>query len=498
MRPRDVGIGRLFESVRDAVIVAEVNTGQIVLWNPAATEIFGYSSTEALELRIDDLVPDYLKAQHRAGMERYRETGCGPYIDSRALLDLPALNSTGEEIHIEMSLTSISPIDGAAAGGRLVLAIIRDVTERKLMEERLRESEGRFRGLIQNALDIIMITDADGTIRYMSPSVERVLGYRPEEMLGTNTADYIHPDDVEKGFDELAEALAKPGIHPVAVETRVRRKDGTWRWLEGIANNLLDDPSIRGVVFNHRDITERKQAERELARRAAELANSNAELEQFAYSVAHDLRAPLRGISSFSQILLEDYADGLDEEGRDYLRRVVLAGQRMGRLVDGLLDLSRVTRAEMRYEKVALSELAKDFAGELQQSDPERRVEFVIEKDLAAEGDRWLLRLALENLLSNAWKFTREQARARIEFGVAEHEGMPAYFVRDNGVGFDMAYADKLFGVFQRLHGAEEFEGTGIGLAMVARIVQRHGGRVWAEGELGGGATIYFTLQHSS
>ena len=494
MRPRDVGIGRPFESVRDAVIVAEVNTGQIVLWNPAATEIFGYSFTEALELRIDDLVPDYLKAQHRAGMERYRETGRGPYIDSRALLDLPALNSTGEEIHIEMSLTSISPIDGAAAGGRLALAIIRDVTERRRIEERLRESEGRFRGLIQNALDIIMITDADGTIRYMSPSVERVLGYRPEEMLGTNTADYIHPDDVEKGFDELAEALAKPGVHPVAVETRVRRKDGAWRWLEGIANNLLDDPSIRGVVFNHRDVTERKQAERELARRAAELANSNAELEQFAYSVAHDLRAPLRGISSFSQILLEDYADGLDEEGRDYLRRVVMAGQRMGRLVDGLLDLSRVTRAEMRYEKVALSELAKDFAGELEQSDPERRVEFVIEKDLAAEGDRRLLRLVLENLLSNAWKFTREQARARIEFGVAEHEGVPAHFVRDNGVGFDMAYADKLFGVFQRLHGAEEFEGTGIGLAMVARIVERHGGRVWAEGEVGGGATIYFAL----
>jgi PAS domain S-box-containing protein len=427
IRPRDVVIGKVFESVRDAVIVAEVNTGQIVLWNPAATEVFGYSPTEALELCIDDLDPDYLKAQHRAGMSRYRETGRGPYIDSRELLDLPALNRTGEEIHIEMSLATISPINSAAVGERLALAIIRDVTERKRMEERLRESEGRFRALIQNALDIIMISDADGTILYMSPSVERVLGYRPEEMLGTNTADYIHPEDVKRGFDELAEALAKPGVHPVAVETRVRCRDGTWRWLEGIANNLLDDPSIRGVVFNHRDVTERKQAERELARRAAELANSNAELEQFAYSVAHDLRAPLRGMSSFSQILLEDYADGLDEEGRDYLRRVMTAGQRMGRLVDGLLDLSRVTRAEMRYEKVALSEMAEDLAGELEQSEPERRVKFVIEKGLVAEGDRRLLRLALENMLSNAWKFTREQAQARIEFGVAEHEGVPAY-----------------------------------------------------------------------
>ncbi len=492
MKPRDVGIGKLFESIRDAVVVAEADTGQIVLWNPAATEIFGYSPTEALELRVDDLVPDRLKAQHRAGLDRYRETGHGPYVDSRVLLDLPAVHKTGEEIRIEMSLAPVSPIDDAAAGGRLALAIIRDITERKRIEERLRESEERFRALIQNALDIIMVTDADGTIRYMSPSVERMLGYRPEEMLGTNTADYVHPDDLEKGFKELAEALAKPGVHPVAVETRVRHKDGTWRWLEGIANNLLEDPSVRGLVFNHRDVTERKQAERELARRAAELASSNAELEQFAYSVAHDLRAPLRGISGFSQVLLEDYAAGLDEKGRDYLRRVMIAGQRMGRLIDGLLELSRVTRAEIRYETVDLSGLVEGIAEELKQSDPERRVEFVIEKGLVAEGDRQLLRVALENLLSNAWKFTEK--RARIEFGVATHEGAPAYFVRDNGVGFDMAYADKLFGVFQRLHGPDEFEGTGIGLAMTACIVQRHGGRMWAEGEVGRGATISFTL----
>ncbi|MCA1718348.1 MAG: PAS domain S-box protein [Actinobacteria bacterium] len=487
-----MGIGRLFESIRDAVVVAEADTGQIVLWNPAATEIFGYSSTEALELRVDDLVPDRLKAQHRAGLDRYRETGHGPYVDSRVLLDLPAVHKTGEEIRIEMSLAPVSPIDDAAASGRLALAIIRDTTERKRIEERLRESEGRFRALIQNALDIIMVTDADGTIRYMSPSVERTLGYRPEEMLGTNTGEYVHPDDLEKGFKELAEALAKPGVHPVAVETRVRHKDGTWRWLEGIANNLLEDPSVRGLVFNHRDVTERKQAERELARRAAELASSNAELEQFAYSVAHDLRAPLRGISGFSQVLLEEYADGLDEKGRDYLRRVVIAGQRMGRLIDGLLELSRVTRAEIRYETVDLSGLVEGIAEELKQSDPERWVEFVIEKGLVAEGDRRLLKVALENLLSNAWKFTEK--RARIEFGVAKDEGAPAYFVRDNGVGFDMAYADKLFGVFQRLHGPDEFEGTGIGLAMAARIVQRHGGRMWAEGEVGRGATIYFTL----
>jgi PAS domain S-box-containing protein len=487
-----VGIGRLFESIRDAVVVAEADTGRIVLWNPAATEIFGYSPTEALELHVDDLVPDRLKAQHQAGLDHYRETGHGAYVDSGVLLDLPAVRKTGEEIRIEMSLAPVNPTDDATVGGRLALAIIRDTTERKRIEKRLRESEGRFRALIQNALDIIMVTDADGTIGYLSPSVERTLGYRPEEMLGTNTGDYVHPDDLEKGFKELAEALAKPGVHPVAVETRVRHKDGTWRWLEGIANNLLEDPNVRGLVFNHRDVTGRKQAERELARRAAELASSNAELEQFAYSIAHDLRAPLRGISGFSQVLLEDYADELDERGRDYLRRVMTVGQRMSRLIDGLLELSHVTRAEIRYEMVDLSGLVESIAEELKLSDPERRVQFLIEKGLVAEGDRRLLRVALKNLLSNAWKFTEE--RARIEFGAAKQKGEPAFFVRDDGVGFDMAYADKLFGVFQRLHSPDEFEGTGIGLAMAARIVQRHGGRIWAEGELGRGATIYFTL----
>jgi len=498
MQPQDLGIGRLFESVRDAVVVAETNTGQIVLWNPAATQIFGYSLSEALKLRIDALVPEYPEPQHRAGLARYREMGPGAYIDSGALLDLPALHKSGEEIRIEMSLTPISPTRDVVVEGPFALAIIRDVTERKRTEEALRESEEWSRTLIQNALDLIMVTEADGTIRYISPSSERVLGYRPEEIVGTNTADYVNPDDLEKAFDELAKVLSKPGVHPVAVETRVRHKDGTWRWLEGIANNLLEDPSIRGVVFNHRDVTDRKHTERELAQRAAELAIANAELEQFAYSISHDLRASLRSVTSFSQILLEEYADELDEDGKDSLRRVVAAGQRMVQMIEGLLNLSRVMRTQMRREPVNLSELAEDIALGLKQGNPERKVELEIEGDLVAEGDRRLLKLMLDHVLGNAWKFTGKQPRARIEFGAIEHKGMAAYFVRDDGVGFDMAYADKLFGVFQRLHHIDEFEGTGIGLATVTRIVRRHGGRVWAEGEVGRGATIYFTLRNSA
>jgi light-regulated signal transduction histidine kinase (bacteriophytochrome) len=206
------------------------------------------------------------------------------------------------------------------------------------------------------------------------------------------------------------------------------------------------------------------------------------------------LRAPLRSINGFSQVLLEDYADKLDEEGRDCLSRVRAASERLARFIDELLDLSRMTRSEMSHERVDLSALVRDFAKELERSDPERAVEFVLQDGIVAEGDQRLLRVVLENLLRNAWKFTGSQPRARVEFGLTVLDGTPTYFVRDNGVGFDMAYAGKLFGAFQRLHRTSEFPGTGIGLATVQRIVRRHGGSVWAEGAVGQGATFYFTL----
>lgn len=371
MRPQELGIGRLFEAIRDAVIVAEASTGAIVLWNPAATQIFGYSPSEALKLHVDTLVPERLKAQYRSGLARYCAMGHEPYIDSHALLEVPALRKTDEEIRVEMTLSPISPIPDAADKGRYVLAIVRDVTERKL-------------------------------------------------------------------------------------------------------------------------------AERELTRRAEELARINAELEQFSYSVSHDLRTPLRGIDGFSQILLEDYAPKLDEEGKAYLRRVRAASQRMGELMDDLLNLTRLNRGSVRRETVDLSALAKAFVEELRQSQPERRVEFVIEEGLRAEGDRRLLRVALNNLLDNAWKFTEKHPRAKIEFGAKQHhDGEPVYFVRDDGAGFEMAYSEKLFRPFQRLHSTSDFEGRGIGLAAVQRIIHRHGGRVWAESAVEQGATFYLTLAPS-
>ncbi|MEE8470041.1 MAG: ATP-binding protein [Dehalococcoidia bacterium] len=237
-----------------------------------------------------------------------------------------------------------------------------------------------------------------------------------------------------------------------------------------------------------------EELERRVMERTAQLQAANKELESFAYSVSHDLRAPLRGIDGFSQILLEDYTDSLDAEGQNYLRRIRAASQRMGELIEDILGLGRLMRLEMNREAVDLSSIASEIAEEVRQTQPDRQVEFVINEGVAAHGDAHLLRVALDNLLRNAWKYTGKHPQARIEFGMAQHNGENAYFVRDDGAGFDMVYADRLFGAFQRLHSESEFEGTGIGLATVQRVVHRHGGRVWAEGVVEKGATFYFTL----
>ena len=252
--------------------------------------------------------------------------------------------------------------------------------------------------------------------------------------------------------------------------------------------------NVIGASKVARDITDRKRAEEALvsAKEAAETASR--ELESFSYSVAHDLRAPLRGIDGFSQLLLEEHSGKLDTEGKRYLGLVRESAQRMAQLIEGLLTLARVTQTDIRRERVDMSDLARATAERLQLSQPDRQVEFLITSGLAETGDGRLLGAVFDNLLSNAWKFTRHQTKPRIEFGCNREDGRILYFVRDNGAGFDMAFASKLFGVFQRLHADSEFEGTGIGLATAQRIIRRHGGRIWAEGKVAQGATFYFTL----
>jgi signal transduction histidine kinase len=238
----------------------------------------------------------------------------------------------------------------------------------------------------------------------------------------------------------------------------------------------------------------RDELEERVQKRTTDLNNTNSELEAFSYSVSHDLRAPLRAIDGFSLALLEDYSDKLDSVGQDHLNRVRLAAQRMSTLIDDLLNLSRVTRSEMRREKLDLSAMVRSVASELQQVAPDRKITFAITEGLTVDGDSRLLQVAIENLLSNAWKYTSGHDSARIEFGFQQANGRSAYYIRDDGAGFDPRYSERLFGAFQRLHAASEFPGTGIGLATVQRIIRRHGGNIWAEGAVEKGATFYFTL----
>ncbi len=250
-----------------------------------------------------------------------------------------------------------------------------------------------------------------------------------------------------------------------------------------------------------REVAERKRAEddirnlnAQLVQRSAQLEASNKELETFSYSVSHDLRAPLRGIDGFSQAVMDDYDEKLDETGRGYLRRVRAASQRMSKLIDAMLNLARLTRAEIHTQTLDMSAMVHGILEDLQKIEPERNVEYVVKKNLFATADPQLIRAVLENLLGNAWKFTCQQETPRIEFGHEQYKGQAAFFVKDNGVGFDMAYVHKLFGAFQRLHSYTEYPGVGVGLATVHRIIQRHGGQIWAEGAVGEGATFHFTL----
>ncbi|MCR4347456.1 MAG: PAS domain S-box protein [Sulfuricaulis sp.] len=372
----------------------------------------------------------------------------------------------------------------------------------------LSSSEKRFANIVNLAADAIISVDEDQRILIFNQGAERIFGYTAAEVVG-QPLDSLLPAHLAEAHrahvrrfatepESAREMSRRPEVHG-------RRKDGTEFPAKANISKVKQNGNIQFTVFL-RDITERKRAEEEIRQlnanlerrvleRTAELQAANQELEAFSYSVSHDLRAPLRSIDGFSQAVLEDYADRLDEPGREHLNRVRAATQHMGHLIDDLIKLARVARAEMHRETVDLSALAGDVLAELQKNEPERRVEYRVDPGLTAEGDARLLRVVLDNLLGNAWKFTGKTANAEIEFGALRGtDGAPGYFVRDNGAGFDMTYADKLFGTFQRLHALSEFPGTGVGLATVQRIVHRHGGRVWAEGAVGKGATFYFTL----
>jgi PAS domain S-box-containing protein len=352
-----------------------------------------------------------------------------------------------------------------------------------------------FQAVAEIVTDAVVSADSRGFIIYINKGGERLFGWDAAELVGRPITvllpERFH-DGTRRGLSryiaiEPAEAFGN------VFELIALHRDGHEFPIE-LSLARWDDPPGRFFTAIIRDITERRRRDEELRAINAQLELTNQELETFSYSVSHDLRAPVRAIDGFSAILEEDYGDRLDERGRDCLSRVRAAAQRMYTIIDALLILSRVTREEMRHDVIDLSALARSVATELQRSDPGRNVEFIITPGIIGVGDGSLVRVALENLIGNAWKFTSRKEKARIEFGAMERQGTTVYFVRDNGAGFDMAYVDKLFGAFQRLHTTEEFPGTGIGLPTVQRIVRRHGGIVSAEAEIDRGAMFCFTL----
>jgi PAS domain S-box-containing protein len=362
---------------------------------------------------------------------------------------------------------------------------------------------GRWRGsagltllsaIVDSSDDAIVGKTVDGLITSWNPAAARMYGYSADEIIG-QPITLLSPAD---RIDETKEILEKirRGERVFHLDTVRRRKDGTTLPVSVTISPVRDEAgTLIGVSSIARDNTEQHRSLAELRRRADELERVNRNLESFSYSVAHDLRAPLRALGGYSAALLEEYGDGLGETGRGYATRIQAASEQMATLIDDLLHLSRVSRAEIHADTVDLGAEAASIAEELQRQEPDRRVCFAIQRPVWALADRQLIRTVLQNLLGNAWKFTSGRADASIEFGTTPvGDSGICYYVRDNGAGFDSSYADKLFKPFQRLHPKREFPGTGVGLASVQHIVERHGGRTWADGAVDHGSTFYFTL----
>jgi PAS domain S-box-containing protein len=403
-----------------------------------------------------------------------------------------------------LSVNAAPFLDPAGEIGGTVV-ILEDVTEQKQHEQVLAESDRLLRETQRIAqLGSYVLDLADDRWSCSSKLLE-ILGIDASySMTLMGHFDIVHPEYRRQFMDSYLQSLKKSRTFEMEYKVK-RQNDGEERWVAECCELHCDDGGKKSrMIGTIQDITERKAAEeairnlnneldRRVSERTSQLAAAKKEIESFSYSVSHDLRAPLRHINSYSAMLVEDYGDALEPEARDYLERICTASNRMGNLIDDLLTLTRVSRTNMKRQRFNISILAEDVADMLREAEPASPADIVIQKDLCANGDSALIRLVLENLMGNALKYAGRKETVHIEFGKKTVEGKATFFVRDNGVGFDMAYAHNLFQPFQRLHGSE-FEGTGIGLATVKKVIERHNGSVWAEGKENEGATFYFTL----
>jgi PAS domain S-box-containing protein len=500
----------IVESSGDAILSKNLD-GIVLSWNRGVERIYGYTADEIVGRSVSLLCPAGAAGDYLAILEDLKHGRTIEHYETQRV------RKDGRQIFVSLTVSPIRDESGTVGGGSV---IARDITEQKRAREALRLSEERYRSLVSATAQMVWTTNAQGEV-LDDPSVwQAFTGLSFAEVRGWGWMDAVHPEDRERTAAEWANAVKRSIYY--GGEYRVRRCDGQYRHMAVHGVPVLEqDGTVREWVGTSADITETRLAEEEVRRlnaelesrvviRTAELEAANKELEAFAYSISHDLRAPLRAIDGFSRILMEEYAPRLPAEARHYLEVAWRNAEQMGELIDGLLAFSRLGRQPVRKQLVAPSELARQAWEELSAERKGRTVEMVVEDLPLCEADPLLLKQVFVNLLSNALKYTRTRKTARIELGflrpadwkragaaeppTAAENADVAYTVRDNGIGFDMRYADKLFGVFQRLHRTEEYEGTGVGLANVQRVVHKHGGRVWAWAEVDRGATFYFTL----
>jgi PAS domain S-box-containing protein len=482
---------RLVELAPDGVFVHR--DGLIQFANPASLRILGArSDVELVGKRFLDQVDAEFRQHEEAQLQALATQGGSGSVPPH---HLRLIRLDGRSVDVEASAVVVD-LDYHPA----VLCMLRDITERLAADRALVESQSRYRDVVESVNEVIFQADPQGRFTFLNQAWTTITGFRVADSLGRNLVDFLHADDRTRARAGLDEVLTGTRADTHA-ELRIRTRDGQIRWIEaavrrghgnGISGSLDDISSRKIAELTLRNLNQELEARVQL--RTAELENSNRELEAFSYSVSHDLRAPLRAIDGFAHIIEEDYGQFIGPAGQAYLTRIRKATHRMALLIDDLIELARLTRQPLHRQQVDVSELVTQILDELRAEAPERQVELRLTPGLTADADRALLRAVFDNLLRNAWKFTARAAHPQISVSAEERDGKTAYCVADNGVGFDMAFANKLFRPFHRLHDPAEFAGTGIGLATVERIIQRHGGSVWAESAPGEGAAFFFTL----